>query len=70
MDKNNHYGNAMTKPLTCGCIKNKKSKIKNLSHKDKIGHLFIVDIKFNRKLADEKVLLFNEICTPLFKKKS
>ena len=38
MDKNNHYGNAMTKPLTCGCIKNKKKLLacKNLTLSSKI----------------------------------
>ena len=25
MDENNQYGNAMTKPLPYGCIKNKKN---------------------------------------------
>ena len=57
MDKNNQYGMAMTKPLPYGCIKKKKdqpptlaefSKILNeISHKDSVGHLLIVDIKFN-----------------------
>ena len=75
MDENNQYGNAMTKPLPYGCIK-KASKIptlsefnailNGLSHTDKIGHLFIVDIKFRSK--NEKAMLFNEIYTPIFEK--
>ena len=58
LDENNQYGMAMTKPLPFGCIK-KASKLptllefnlilKGLSHTDKIGHLFIVDIKFHNK---------------------
>ena len=30
----------------------------------------MADLKFNEKLANEKVLLFTEIYTPLFEKKS
>ena len=40
--------------------------ILNISHTDKIGHLFVVDIKFH--LKNEKTLLFNEIYTPVFEK--
>ena len=63
------------KPLLYGCIK-KMTKIStlyelnailiSLSHTDKIGHLFIVDIKFHNK--NEKTMLFNEIYTPIFEK--
>ena len=76
MDENNQYGNAMTKPLPYDCIK-KASKVPSLlefnmildsiSETDKVGHLFIVDIKFNDK--NEKTMLFNEIYTPIFEKK-
>ena len=38
----------------------------SISHEDKIGHLFIVDIKFVNK--NEKTQLFNEIYTPIFEK--
>ena len=72
MDENNQYRNAMTKPLPYGCIK-KQQKIPSLrkfnmiqnklSHTDKIGHLFIVDIKFHFK--NKKSMLFNEIYTPI-----
>ena len=58
MDENNQYGNAMTKDLPYGCIKKMKKIpslrefnmiLSNISHTDKIGHLFIVDIKFHVK---------------------
>ena len=68
MDENNHYGQAMTKPLPYGCMK-KEDKVPPLtefnkilyciSHDDKIGHLFTVDIKFHN--VNEKTLLFNAI---------
>ena len=67
MDEDNQKGNAMTKPLPYGCIK-KQQKIPSLrkfnmiqnklSHTDKIGHLFIVDIKFHFK--NKKTMLFNK----------
>ena len=76
MDKNNQYGMAMAKPLPYGCIKKKKdqpptlaefSKILNeISHKDSVGHLLIVDIKFND--INPKTLLFNELHPPIFEK--
>ena len=75
LDENNQYGNAMTKPLPYDCIK-KASKIPSflefnkildsISDTDKIGHLFIADIKFHNK--NEKTMLFNEIYTPIFEK--
>ena len=56
MDENNKYGMAMTKPLPYGCIKKSKRPpsllefnkiLKEISHEDPIGHLFVVDIKFS-----------------------
>ena len=53
--ENNQYWQAMTKPLSCGCIKKQDHPpnllefnkiLDKISHDDKIGHLFIVDIKF------------------------
>ena len=67
----------MTKPLTCGSIKKSKKVpslgefniiLNNNLHTNKIGHLFIVEIKFHFK--NEKKFLFNEIYTPILKKKS
>ena len=53
MDENNQYGNAMTNPLPYGCIKMEQNLslyqfdkiLNNISHENKIGHLFIVDEK-------------------------
>ena len=78
MDENNQYGNAMTKPLPTGSIKNSKKLptirefdliLQRISDTDKIGHLFIVEIEFDYKNTREKELFFNEIYTPIFEKK-
>ena len=67
-DENYQYGQAMTKPLPYGFIKKQehpssllefKKILDKISHDDKIGHLFIVDIKFHNK--NPKTMLFNEI---------
>ena len=42
--------------------------IENLSPDDKIGHLFIVNTKFDIENANERSLLFNEIYAPIFEK--
>ena len=77
MDKNNQYGNALTKPLPYGCIKKEKTIpnlkkfnfiLETLSANDKKGNLSVVDICFNQNTANEKTLLFNEIHTPIFEK--
>ena len=56
MDENNQYGQAMTKALLYGCIKKQdhlefyyNKILDNISHDDKTGHLFVVDIKFYDK---------------------
>lgn len=36
---------------------------------DKIRHLFIIDIEFDKENSTEKQLFFNEICTTIFEKK-
>ena len=77
MDENNQCGNAMTTPLSTGSIKKMKSItsmrefdliIQVILNKNKIGHLFVVDIQFNHENADEKQLFFSEICTSILKK--
>ena len=77
MDENSQYGQAMTKPLPYGCIKKQEQPssllvfnkiLDRISHEDKIGHLFIVDIKFHNK--NPKTLLFNEIYPPVFEKET
>ena len=40
--------------------------ITTISHKDKIEHLFTIDIKFHD--INQKTLLFNEIYPPIFEK--
>ena len=78
MYENNQYGNAMTKPLPTGSIKNMKNIlslkeldliIQGISDKDKIEHLFVVDPQFDHKNADEKQLFFNKIYTIIFEKR-
>ena len=75
MDENNQYGMAMTKPLLYGCIKKQGTVptltefnriLDKISHEDKIGHLFIVNIKFHN--INEKTLLFNKNYPPIFEK--
>ena len=75
MDENNQYGMAMTKPLPYGCSKKKDqpptlaefNKILNeISHKDSVGPLFILDIKVND--INPKTSLFNELYPPIFEK--
>ena len=75
MDKNNQYGNAMTKQLPYDCIK-KASKVPSLlefniildriSDTEEFGHLFILNIKFHDK--NETAMLFDKISTPIFEK--
>ena len=75
MDENNHYGQAMMKALTYGCIKQKQHPpdlmefgkiLDRISHDDKIGYIIIVDIKFHDK--NPKTLLFNQIYPLVFEK--
>ena len=66
MDENNQNGNAMIKPLLYDCMK-KTSKfptlsefnviLNGLSDKEKIDHLFIVDIKFHNKNEKQYFLM-------------
>ena len=44
-----------------------KKILNEISHEDAIGHLFIVDIKFDE--INEKTLSFNEVYPPIFEKK-
>ena len=65
MDESNQYGNANTKSLPYGYIKNGKIKslrefniiLSNFSHEDKISHLFVVNIKFYDE--NSKTMFFN-----------
>ena len=76
LDKNNQYGYAMTKPLPIGCIKEHPSPswlefnllLKTVDLDDEIGHLFLVDIKFDEERAAEHNYMNNEILTPIIEK--
>ena len=68
MDENNLPHQSMTKSLPYSYIKKQEHPsslielnriLDKISHDDNIGHLFIVDIKFND--INPKTLLFNEI---------
>lgn len=74
MFENNQYGNAMTKPLPTGNIKRVKKistmrEFDLISHTDKIGHLFIVDIEFDKENATEKKLISTRSIYQFLKKK-
>ena len=75
MDENSQYWQTMTNPLPYGCIKKQKHVasitefnkiIDEISHEDNIGHLLIVNIKFNN--LNPKTLLFKEINSSIFEK--
>ena len=75
MDENNQCGFAMTKPLPYGFITKKKNLptleelkelLANVTLTDKLGHLFVVDIVFDK--VNEKTLLFNELYPSIFEK--
>ena len=67
----------MTKPLPTGCIKNDPDLswrtfnllLESVSLEDKIGHLYIVDIKIYYENATEKQIVYNEIYPPIVEKK-
>ena len=76
-DENNQYGFAMTRPMPTGCIKQNTSPtwatfnllIEKVSLKDKIGHLFVVDVEFDFENASPRQLIYNEIFPPIIEKK-
>ena len=76
LDENNQYGHAMAKPLPIGCIKNDPDLnwktfnllLESVSLEDKIGHLYIVDIKFDYENATKKQIVYNEIYPPIVEK--
>ena len=76
LDENNQYGNGMTKPLPTGSIKDNddiSSKtfnffLEKVSFGNTIGHLYIVDIKFDIKNATEREFAYNEIYPPIIEK--
>ena len=58
LDENKQYGYSMRKPLPTGCVKENKNfswvyfniLIESIDLKDKIGHLFVVDIYLTLKM--------------------
>ena len=76
LGENNQDGHAMTKPLPTGCIKNDPDLswrtfnllLESVSLEDKIGHLYIVDIKFDYKNAIKEQIVYNEIYPPIVEK--
>ena len=77
LDKNNQYSHGMTKSLLTGCIKDNPDiswktiniLLENVSLEDEIGHLYIVDIEFDKENATEKIPAYNEIYPPIIEKK-
>ena len=76
LDENNQYRFAMTKPMPMGCIKEQPAPswlksnllLKTVDLDNEIGHLFVVDIKFDEKRATEQEYMYNEILTPITEK--
>ena len=42
--------------------------LQNVSLNDQIGHLYVVDIKFDHTKATEKQIVYNEIYPPIIEK--
>ena len=76
LDKNSQYCFAVTKPMSMGCIKKQPAPswfkinllFKTVDLEDKIGHLFVVDIEFDKKRATERECMYNEILTSIIQK--
>ena len=75
-DENNQYGFAMTKPMSTGSIKEKMPSwmefnllLETVDLDDKIGHLLVVDIKFDYEKATDRVIMYNEVFPPIIEKK-
>lgn len=77
LDENNQYGYAMTKPMPTGCIKEHPLScsmlefnllLETIDLDDKIGHLYVVDIEFDKANAMKQQLFFNEIMPPIIEK--
>ena len=75
-DENNQCGFAMAKPLPTGCVKESKETsffklnllLEAVSLEDKTGHLFVVNIEFNKAQAGDQQVTFNEIFLPIIEK--
>ena len=78
LDENNQYGFAMRKPLPIGIFKKKPSVTLELMNKtvkncdllkDKIGHIFVVDIEFV-DFNDPVKKMYNEVYPCIFEPKT
>ena len=64
------------KPLPTGCIKENLDVswrtfnllLEKVSLNDQIGHIYVVDIKFDHKNASENQIVYNEIYLPIAEK--
>ena len=76
LDETNQYGHGMTKPLPTGCIKYDSDLsweafnflIESVNLDDPIGHLYIVDTKFDKDKASERQIVYNEIYPSIVEK--
>ena len=75
--ENNQHGFAMTKPMPLGSIKEKNPSwttfnllMEKVSLDNPIGHLFIVDVKFDREKATSCQIMYNEIFPPFTDKQT
>ena len=78
LDENNQYGYAMTKPMPTGCIRNNQDitlrtfnrLLETVDLNDKIGHLYIVDLKLNFDKLTDRQKAYNEICPSVIEKQT
>ena len=77
LDENNQYGYAMTKIISTDHIKEHPSScsmlefnllLETVNLDDKIGHLYVVDIEFDKVNATKQQFLYNEIMPPIIEK--
>ena len=76
LDENNQYGNAMTKPMSTGCIKKEHQPtwrtfnilLERVDVDDPVGHLLVVDISFDYEKATPRQRLYNEIYPSIIEK--
>ena len=73
-----HYGCTMVAVYLLVVLKSRKKVptwqdfnmlLERVSLEDKTGHLFLVDIRFNRDETTPKQLMYNELYCPILKKK-
>lgn len=67
----------MTRSLSTGYVKKQESipswkkfilMLETVNLDGTMGHLFVVDIRFNFNESNAKILMYNEICCPTFEK--